>query len=272
MTRAFTLVRGLSLLALLIGGALIAHRALAEGTAVTQERQTAIEQTRAKTTDIERAKMSGLNLEEWQRYTTVMSGPRGLWSPALDPIWVLGIHARSDDERRRYADLAAQQEHARVEGELAFNREYVAAFARLYPAEKLIDDARYDLLRRNKGREMKTSRPARTTEADRILFFVPLKEDCTRCEAVLPKLIARASSGTGIDIYFAGSDATDNKAIQKWAVQRGIPPNLVQSGLITLNYDQLVLARLRKEGRTLPQLMVRRGSDVLDTTQEQLGL
>lgn len=136
MTRMFSLVRGLGFLALCIGGALVAHRVQAD---LVDQRQTTVVQTRTTEVDLERAKMSGLNPEEWQRYTTLLRGPRGLWTPALDPIWMLGIHARTDDERRKYAELAVQQEHARVAGELAFQKAYDDAFQLLYGDEPIID-------------------------------------------------------------------------------------------------------------------------------------
>jgi len=282
MTRAFTLVRGLSLLALLIGGALIAHRALAEGTAVTQERQTAIEQTRAKTTDIERAKMSGLNPEEWQRYTTVMSGPRGLWTPALDPIWVLGIHARSDDERRKYAELAAQQEHARVAGELAFQTAYDDAFKLLYGDEPLIDTQKLAANRAAAQARADRKQPLQKTSTkkvpisalalERTLLFVSLTADCTSCDAWLPKLLKRAQSGDGLDIYFVGADVKDTATIQSWAAKRAVPLELVRNGRVTLNYDQASLATLRKDAQRVPQLMIRRGMEITDVTPESLGL
>ena len=45
-----------------------------------------------------------LSEEEWQRYETLKKGIRGRLSAAnISPIEVLGIHARDDAERQRYA-------------------------------------------------------------------------------------------------------------------------------------------------------------------------
>ncbi|HNH65053.1 MAG TPA: TIGR03759 family integrating conjugative element protein, partial [Thauera aminoaromatica] len=47
----------------------------------------------------------GLRPEEWARYRQLMQGPLGIYSPNLDPLTALGIEARSDEERNRYAEL-----------------------------------------------------------------------------------------------------------------------------------------------------------------------
>ena len=42
----------------------------------------------------------GLTDEEVARYNQIMEGPRGNWTPNLDPIQVLGINADTEAERR----------------------------------------------------------------------------------------------------------------------------------------------------------------------------
>ncbi len=63
-----------------------------------------------------------------------MEGPRGIQSPGLDPLTVLGIEARTDAERRVLAlKKWVKAEYERTEKELAFQREVNAARKRLYP-------------------------------------------------------------------------------------------------------------------------------------------
>ena len=69
----------------------------------------------------------GLRLEEWARYRQLMQGPLGVYSPNLDPLTALGIEARSDEERNRYAELHVQAESKRVGKTLAYQRAYDAA-------------------------------------------------------------------------------------------------------------------------------------------------
>ncbi|HHV7458432.1 TPA: TIGR03759 family integrating conjugative element protein, partial [Escherichia coli] len=75
----------------------------------------------------------GLSEEDYRRYRTLMEGPRGIQSPGLDPLTVLGIEARTDAERRVLAEKWVKAEYERTEKELAFQREVNAAWKRLYP-------------------------------------------------------------------------------------------------------------------------------------------
>ena len=78
--------------------------------------QTAIEGTALTSTERAKAKVWGLSTAEWRRYRALMAGIRGSLSPStLSPIEVLGIHARDEAERRRYAELWAQAIPRRLE-------------------------------------------------------------------------------------------------------------------------------------------------------------
>ena len=81
----------------------------------------------------------GLRPEEWARYRQVMQGPLGIYSPNLDPLTALGIEARSDEERNRYAELQVQAESRRVGKTLAYQRAYDAAWKRLYPGQARVN-------------------------------------------------------------------------------------------------------------------------------------
>ena len=53
-----------------------------------------------------RSRLWELSETEWRRYKLLMQGIRGSISPStISPIEVLGIHARDQDERRRYAEM-----------------------------------------------------------------------------------------------------------------------------------------------------------------------
>ena len=206
------------------------------------ERERALELRDTQLTEterVQRAEAWGLRIEEWQRYETLMQGQRGLWSPDLDPILVLGIHARSDEERRRYAELAVEQERARVEGELAFQRAYDAAWRRLYPDELMIDTA--SLVR---SRPQVSPAAAATGNPRRILLFTRV-QDCPACDAFLPAVLARASTlSAGLDIFLLDTGPGDDDAVRAWAGERGIPAERVRTRQITLNHDQGTAARL----------------------------
>jgi hypothetical protein len=89
--------------------------------------------------DALQAQLWGLSVDEMQRALVLAKGPRAAFSIAnLSPIEVLGIHARTPAERRRYAEAFARAHHADVERVLAWNQAFTQAMQQLYPAEPVI--------------------------------------------------------------------------------------------------------------------------------------
>jgi hypothetical protein len=92
------------------------------------------------TTDLASAEIWGLNKEEALRAKLLLQGPRKAFSVEnLSPIEALGIHARSEAERRKYAEMFVRAFHADVERSLAWNRAFTEAMARMYPNEPIVD-------------------------------------------------------------------------------------------------------------------------------------
>ena len=103
-------------------------------------RQRTIRQTPLTSSERARAQSWGLSEIEWQRYRSLLQGIRGSVSPAtLSPLEVLGIHARDDAERTRYAEQWAIAMRDDAERILAFQRAYDEANRRLFPDTPLID-------------------------------------------------------------------------------------------------------------------------------------
>lgn len=170
--------------------------------------------------DTRKAKQWGLDTTEWQRFRQLMEGPLGTYSPNLDPLSALGIEARSDQERNRYAELQAHMETARITKLLAYQNAYDQAYKRLYP----------DLLPVNLlGGDAAQMSPSK--DSDRHAVFVEL--DCRSCEALVKKL---QRDGQAFDLYLVGSKGNDD-SIRAWALKAGIAPDKVRSRQITLNHD-----------------------------------
>ena len=99
-------------------------------TVTTDARRSPFDQTIDVTTPLSpvektRAEAWDLSDIEWQRYRALMEGIRGSISPAtLSPIEVLGIHARDEGERRRYAERWARLMRDDAERILAFQHAY----------------------------------------------------------------------------------------------------------------------------------------------------
>ncbi|WP_273685641.1 TIGR03759 family integrating conjugative element protein, partial [Pseudomonas aeruginosa] len=135
MNRTVSLLSGL---VLLLSYPAVAQEAAASREASSQLSGSQLDTLKQQTSQSDLAQEWGLNQQEWTRYQTLMQGPRGVYSPGIDPLTALGIEARSAEERRRYADLQVQAERRRVEKELAYQRAYDEAFARAYPGEGVI--------------------------------------------------------------------------------------------------------------------------------------
>jgi len=173
----------------------------------------------ARTPDDQVAGDWGLQPQEWALYRELMDGPLGIYSPNLDPLSALGIEARTDEERRRYAELQVQIEARRVEKLLAYQRAYDEAWQRLNPGMQRVNLP-----------DVKPSGGA-VRGGGRTAVFV--KDGCAACGQLVQRL---QSSGTEFDLYMVGS-RQDDARIRDWAKRAQIDPTRVRSGTITLNHD-----------------------------------
>lgn len=106
-------------------------------TAVTHS---APQATASQTSDQIARQVWDLSADELERAKMLLKGPRANFSvPNLSPVEALGIHARSDAERRKYAEKFAKAQHDDTERVLAWAVAYQAAMQRLYPNDKVID-------------------------------------------------------------------------------------------------------------------------------------
>lgn len=203
--------------------------------------------------DRTQAQRWGLSVSEWQRYRELMTGIRGSVSPAtISPIEVLGIHARDEAERARYASLWAEAMRGDAGRILAFQRAYDHAVRELLASEPLIDRTRLP-------RKSLATDPA-LARSDRVLFFTA--PECAPCDALLERLLARRDQVAGIDIYVGGPVSATDDAVRAWAKAHRIEPAWVQNRSVTLNRDDGVLERLAPGARARPTVLRRRGQDV----------
>ncbi|WP_282357178.1 TIGR03759 family integrating conjugative element protein [Pseudomonas sp. PS01303] len=195
---------------------------LAAGSALgdTFATQSSIQDT--PSTPLERSRIAqaanwGLTEQEWSRFEHIQAGPRGFWSPNLDPLTALGIEAETDQARQRYAELQVTLEANRAERELAYQNAYNAAWAKLFPGLLPIQ-----------GMASPTSSPV----APRPALFV--EDQCPACTAEAQRL---QNADVAFDIYLVGSQGEDER-VRTWARQAGIDPARVQRHQITLNHDR----------------------------------
>ena len=161
-----------------------------------------------------RAAVWNLTHADWTRYETLMAGRRGAWSPDADPLLVLGAHARSADERRRYAEAFVLAEHARVEGELAFERAVQVAWNRLFPGQPRIAAVAGRL-------------PGAAVER----YAMVVDRGCADCGR---RIRDRLGLGVPVDVYVRG--AADDADLRAWAAEQAVEAAAVRSGRLTLNH------------------------------------
>lgn len=183
----------------------------------------------------------GLSETDWSTYTKLMQGPSGLWYSRLAPAFVLGINAKSESERKRFARIVYDQERRRLEDLFAFNRTY----QRIARAERSAPDYSYFGEFGEFGDLAGDSFPG--TFPDRILVFVG--PDCPRCDQSVLDLVV---AGRPFDIYYVS--AGSNAEISRWARRIGLPLSRVRDRSITLNHDRGALARAGMNRSDLPVL------------------
>lgn len=201
----------------------------------------------------ERADEYGLSVEEWLKYEKLMQGTRGLRSPNIDPVWALGIHAQTNQERQRFAELAVQNERKNFEQVMAFQHAFTAAQTRLYGNNPIIRRIKDPLAVPQGVRPLQGD----LQPGDRLMYFVDA--NCKDCKSQVAKLVDIVSKRPGlvIDIFVQGT-AGDNAKVQQWARDNELPPRLVRQQVVTLNHDKDTLVTIDPI-RTVPTALVRRG-------------
>lgn len=165
----------------------------------------------------------GLTQEDWLKYEELKKGARGIWSPNLDPLTTLGVEAKTDAERQRYAELLVKKEYQRTLGEIAFQRAYDQAFKRLYPNELPFGSL-----------EEGSHKPS---AAGRVIYFT--KADCGKeCKAFEDDFVSLLDyvGKNPVDVYVVDSLQDDSK-VQAWAYKNKVDINKVRSQQITINHD-----------------------------------
>ncbi len=190
-----------------------------------------------------------LNAEEWERVETLKAEFRQYISDQqISPLEVLGIHARTDAERQRYARRWARLMIEDAERVLAFQRAYDVAVRDLVEEQPLIDLAHLPV---------RASTLPTLVPTDRLAVFVEV--DCAMCDEVLARVLRAGRALSGVDVYVVGLSNGEDDALHRWAQRQGIPPMAVRSKRITLNFDDGLLKRVHPRAEHVPVVMRRRG-------------
>lgn len=190
-----------------------------------------------------------LDVTELERAETLQESFRQYISDRqISPLEVLGIHARSDTERNRYARRWAKLMIEDAERVIAFQRAYDAAVRDLIGEQPLVDLAQLPV---------RASPTSALLPTDRLAVFVRL--DCAVCGEVLARVFRIGPQIDGVDVYLLGLADGDKAALHAWASRQGIPPMAVHAKRITLNSDDGLLERVHPRADEVPVVLRRRG-------------
>lgn len=191
------------------------------------------------------AKQWMLTEEDWVKYKKIMAGPRGIWSPGLDPITALGVMETDPAERRRYAEIWMKMEAKRAELELAFEVERMSASQRVLGSTPVVQNKKWI-------DEWERKQNQRTHDV--MLFVEP---DCINgCDQLFEQVLASTGEGdrTRLNVYFPAGTSADE--IGGWAQELGIDPDIVKARKVTLNFDRGEYSRYDIARSELPEVRV----------------
>ena len=183
--------------------------------------------TASKLSPVEIAKASQwmLQPEDWVKYKRIMEGPRGIWSPGLDPITALGVEATNPEERLRMARIWMKIESQRAEKELAFEVARQLAGQEMHGNKKLVEDDAWVRAWEEKQKKVRKQ----------VLLFVD--QSCREeCKELITDVKASVKHNARLDIFFAAG--ATNQDLQEWAIFMGIEKEEVMKRQITLNHNQ----------------------------------
>ena len=143
---------------------------------------------------------------------------------------VLGLNARSNEERERFAKLLAIQEFQNTQKIILLDRAYNKAFYELYGHIPVIDPAKIVTAQAKSALLSVPKAQVKAEFGDRYIAFVNTK--CQSCNRMVKGLLNSLQLGVSIDIHF---DKDSRQQIMSWAASMSISPKSVEAGTITLN-------------------------------------
>lgn len=205
----------------------------------------------------------GLSDAEEKRYLLLMQNKSGLYyhNKPLTPIDILGINARSDEERNNYAARAAQLEFSQTAKLLAYQNAYHQAAQTIMASTQLPFIRPFD----TQIFSPYQYQPLLLKPNDQLLLFVKKDNPVRAMMGTLLSLLAKEPKAQ-LNIYFIDAGITD-KAIQTWANSQTIPLPWVNDQRITLNKDIHRYQQLSLPNKTTPLLLL-----VRDNTSQRIDV
>lgn len=179
---------------------------------------------------------------EWLEYKKLMAyGPNAAYyrnKPELNPLVVMGINAKSDSERRDFAQRGIALERERLTREIAFDEAWNGYIKELTPNHPIwmSEKARRSYFKKQAG--MTTGKGASVlpgvTDTRVVVYVDPGKCDSS-CRSFIAGYAGKASSLVRLDIFAVGKHSDDE--LISFARKVGVTEARLDARAATLNHD-----------------------------------
>lgn len=231
------------------------------GIALNQDDITAgqnIDAVKLTEAQLHEARVWELTEDDEKRYVLLMQNRSGVYYRGLrqTPIDVLGINARNEAERNRFAELAARHEAQKVATNIAWNNAFYKAYNKLFarvPVVGEFDKTPFSPM---------AYRPVTLNAGDTLFLFIK-PDDAVRTVLLTLMDAVNITPDTRLNLMFLNADDT---RIQQWANFNQIPRELVNNKRISLNHGELQFENLALARKTTPLLLLTRqgASSIVD--------
>lgn len=196
------------------------------------------------------SKVWGLTEEEEKRYVFLMNNRSSVYYKGLNltPIDILGINARNEGERDRFAKLSAETEAQKVTKNIAWNNAFYKAYNQLFADVPVVGD--FDPTPFSPA----VYKPIELNQGDSLFLFITSDDPI---KTILLALIdaVNTTPNTRLNLMILHAD---DLSIQLWANKNQLPHALVLSGKITLNHGELNYEALSLTKKSTPLLLLAR--------------
>ena len=206
--------------------------------------------------DKHEAEVWQLTEAEEKRYIQLMQNKGHIYYNGLHltPVDILGLNARSDDERDHFAELAAKLEAQKVAKNIAWNNAFHAAYKRLFDGVAVVGDfdpSPYSPYNQN---------PVTLQDGDNLYLFVQEDDPLKTILITLTKLLYKTPKARLHIMLVALAD----EPTSLWANQHQISPSLLANQQITITHGDLQYEALKSHSTPLLLLAKNGKSTVVD--------
>ena len=201
---------------------------------------------------IHEAKVWDLTPDEEKRYVLLMQNKSAIYYDGLrqTPLDILGINARTEEERNHFAALSARFEAQKVSKNLAWNQAFYVAYNQLFKDVPVV--GKTDL----SSYSPRQYKPIVLAPNDNLYLFV---KPTDAVKIILLSLSEAIKSTHNAHLHIMLLNTSDI-GIQSWASQHQIPKELVTSRQISLNHGELNFNALEGVNKKTPLLLLARNN------------